>query len=476
MNLLSSSLLTQISNKPLQTLLRSDNSNIDEQFKKLITKSKIPDYRLQIEIPDSFDGRIVWNGMLTPVQNQGTCGSCWSFASTSTLADLFNIQSMGLYNINLSAARLILCDNLVNLDKYTSKYKSKYTSNYSNNTSSTPHTPSKPTISSCFGNTLFNAWNYLYILGTNTEQCIPYNKKYGIFNEYPGLGSFTSPVKMPICSTVSGPGGDMCSNILYNPSIAEENGTPAQFYRALHIFAIAGIPKDGGNESNIRLNIFNWGPVSAAMQVYPDFYTFNSKTDIYKWNGKGPKVGGHAVEIQGWGEEKGVKFWIIKNSWGIEWGDKGYFKMIRGINNCEIEENIITGQPDFFYPINYIHHNFSFTSSELQNSIQLHNKIASDVMTIGGGIDPTTGYSRRVMATKAWVNLGRFVKLDDLPDLNTFVAGLDTSPKKRILYKAKLKSRNKDISYGDQSMNMVIFLLSVLVFSIIVILILYKFK
>ena len=118
MNLLSTSLQAQISNKPLQTLLRSDDVNIDEQFKKLITRSKIPEYRLQIHTPDSFDGRITWNGLLTPVQNQGSCGSCWSFASTSTLANLFNIQSMGLYNINLSAARLILCDNNVNLDKY----------------------------------------------------------------------------------------------------------------------------------------------------------------------------------------------------------------------------------------------------------------------------------------------------------------------------------------------------------------------
>lgn len=45
----------------------------------------------------------------------------------------------------------------------------------------------------------------------------------------------------------------------------------------------------------------------------------------------GAKIGFHAVSIVGYGEEDGVKYWYVKNSWGGAWGgDRGYFKILRG--------------------------------------------------------------------------------------------------------------------------------------------------
>ena len=75
-------------------------------------------------------------------------------------------------------------------------------------------------------------------------------------------------------------------------------------------------------------------------------FTQVSKDDV--------RVGGHAIRIVGWGEESGVKFWWIANSWGTKWGINGYFRMIRGINDCKIEENVVCGLPDLFYPTTMI--------------------------------------------------------------------------------------------------------------------------
>jgi hypothetical protein len=463
MNLLSPRLKVEIQDRPTQTFIRSDSYSNEEEHMQLLKSSDIPN--LGVVIPDNFDGRKVWEGLLTPPQNQGSCGSCWAFASVSCLSDRFNIQSMGLMNVELSAAKLILCD--ARGKEFDIEHPEKDLRSLIQTQFESVQT------GACFGNTLYDAWRYLFTIGTNTQQCVPYNKRYGSFKRLKPLGSFTDVTTMPICSQVTGILGDMCSDFTLNTRISEETGTPARFYRVLHFYAIAGTAKDGGNEKNIRQNIYNWGPVTSGMKIYSDFYTFDTKNSIYEWDGKSPQVGGHAIEIVGWGEKNGKDFWIIKNSWGEEWGDKGYFKMIRGYNNCEIEENVISGIPDYFYPLDFNPPTL-YKFGESKKSIENRRKISVDLSQSAGGIDPETGYTRRIMTTMPWINFSRPIEIHNLPDYTKWIAGVDASLPNRTRYQTIIKLENEDNrEEGSQSLYIIISLLGILIVILIIILIIY---
>lgn len=57
----------------------------------------------------------------------------------------------------------------------------------------------------------------------------------------------------------------------------------------------------------------------------------------------------HGVAIVGYGATlDGTKYWIVKNSWGGEWGEKGYIRMERGV---EAKEGLCGIAMEASYPI-----------------------------------------------------------------------------------------------------------------------------
>ena len=137
----------------------------------------------------------------------------------------------------------------------------------------------------------------------------------------------------------------MCEEMLSNKyDTCKGKNIPMISHKAGGYYFVKGV-KPEGNELNIRKDVYRWGPTSTGMMVYEDFVNFTGK-GVYRWDGKSGKYGGHAVVIVGWGENVTDKYWIVRNSWGNNWGDNGYFKIVRGENHCEIEENVFTGIPN----------------------------------------------------------------------------------------------------------------------------------
>lgn len=77
-----------------------------------------------------------------------------------------------------------------------------------------------------------------------------------------------------------------------------------------------------------------YNPVSFAFEVTDDFMLY--RKGIYSSTScqKTPDKVNHAVLAVGYGEENGKPYWIVKNSWGPQWGMNGYFLIERGKNMC----------------------------------------------------------------------------------------------------------------------------------------------
>ena len=224
-------------------------------------------------LPNNYDLRQQKNIYLSPVVNQNNCGFCWTIGTIQTLSDVFNIRDKTKINLSI-----------------------KYSFNCFNE-------------NGCSGGNPVDLVNYLIKNGIPNQSCIRMN--------------WNKDIEKGKC---------LC-----------DSSQKYSFYYPNASYYVVGIndPKKYKDKiKSVKLWIKNKGPVIGgfiATKAFEESDGLFKKTngiyfDNYPYVKNYDKIKGcHIISIVGWGQQsingKNVSYWIVRNSWGVNWGDKGYFKM-----------------------------------------------------------------------------------------------------------------------------------------------------
>lgn len=87
-----------------------------------------------------------------------------------------------------------------------------------------------------------------------------------------------------------------------------------------------------GNETILKEAVALVGPISVAVDASHLSFQFYDG-GIYEEEFCNDMILDHAMLVVGYGSKEGVDYWIVKNSWGSDWGDHGYIYMKRNAGN-----------------------------------------------------------------------------------------------------------------------------------------------
>jgi len=258
-------------------------------------------------VPETFDWRAL--GAVTAVKNQGDCGSCWSFSATADAEGAWFLATGELRS--LSPQQLVECD-VVN--------------------------------DGCDGGWPFAALQY----AANFGGLVSWSRlPYEMIREGDAA---RNPVRTPVCDTQT------LNEALRTHDVAHVGG-----------FQFVSFAPLGVDEQLVRVVLAKNGPLSAAFNANGmDYYVHgvvgcpdrpgdssSSLSCAGSISHPGPSTYAcdpdaldHAVLLVGYGvqdtpDHGPVDYWLIKNSWGPDWGEDGYYRLLRGVNACGIANMVV---------------------------------------------------------------------------------------------------------------------------------------